>query len=104
MEPELRTVRLSEIIFDEVIYPRHEHDPALVQQYADDLPRIEAAKRFMAVAADMKLLDGKHRWLAYRKVYDGGDCDIQAFVYPVTAPHDQLKLACKLNADHGRQL
>jgi DNA methylase len=104
MQPELRTLRLSEIIFDEVIYPRHEHDPALVQQYADDLPRIEAAKRFMAVAADMKLLDGKHRLLAYRKVYDGGDREIQAFVYPVTAPHDQLKLACKLDADHGRQL
>jgi uncharacterized protein YozE (UPF0346 family) len=34
LKPELKTIKLSEIIFDEIIYPRHTHDPALVQQYA----------------------------------------------------------------------
>lgn len=104
MTPEQRTVKLSEIVFDEVVYPRHEHDPVLVQRYAECLDEIEAKNNFISIAEDMKLLDGKHRWLAYRKKYSEEDRDIQAYVYPVTAPHDQLKLAAKLNSDHGWQL
>jgi predicted DNA-binding protein YlxM (UPF0122 family) len=104
VQPELRTIRLSEIVFDEVVYPRRDHDPALVQKYVEDFAQIEAAKRYIAVAADMKLLDGKHRWLAVRTLCNGGDRDIQVWVYPVTAAHDQLKLAVKLNSDHGCQL
>jgi hypothetical protein len=101
VQPELRTIRLSKIVFDEDIYPRDEVDPALVQQYADDLSQIEAARRFISVAADMKLVDGRHRWLGYRKHHDGGDPEIQVFVYPATTPHQQLLLAAKLNSDHG---
>jgi len=33
MQPEIRTIRLSDVIFDEVIYPRRDHDPVLVQRY-----------------------------------------------------------------------
>lgn len=104
MTPEMKTVRLSEVVFDEVIYPRHDHDPALVQRYADCLDEIDACQKFISLAADMKLLDGKHRWLAYRKKYGDEDRDIQALVYPVTASHDQLRLAAKLNSEHGWQL
>jgi len=104
MVPEARTVRLSEIVFDEVIYPRRNHDPVLVQRYAATIEEIEAAQKHIAVASDLKLLDGKHRWLAYRKRYEGEDREITVLVYPVSAPHDQLKLAAKLNSDHGWQL
>jgi len=104
MTPELRTVKLSDIVFDEVVYPRHEHDPALVQRYAECLDEIEAKKNFISVATDMKLLDGKHRWLGYKKKYDGEDREVQVFVYPVTAAHEQLRLAAKLNSEHGWQL
>ncbi len=99
-----KAICLSQVIFDEVIYPRHEHDPALVQKYAECLDEIEAKGNFISVSEDMKLLDGKHRWLGYRKAYPDEDREITAFVYPVTAPHDQLKLAAKLNSDHGYQL
>ena len=102
--PELKTVRLSDVIFDEVIYPRRAHDPVLVQRYAEVIEEIEAKKNFISLSADMKLLDGKHRWLAYRKRFDGEERDISAFVYPVTAPHDQLELSATLNSDHGWQL
>ncbi len=104
MKPELKTVRLSEITFDEVIYPRHEHDPALVQRYAECIDEIEAKQHFISVSPDGKLLDGKHRWLGYKKRFEGEDREIQVFVYPVTAPHDQLRLAAKLNSEHGWQL
>jgi hypothetical protein len=76
MTPEAQTIKLSSVIFDEVIYPRRDHDPALVQRYADVIDEIEAAQKSIAIAADGKLLDGKHRWLAYRKISNGDDRDI----------------------------
>src|SRR6516165_2049565 len=104
MTPETATVRLSRVIFDELLYPRKDHDPILVQRYAGVLDEIEAAGKRIALTADLKLLDGKHRWLAYRKRYDGEDREIPVFIYPVTTPHEQLMLAAKLNSDHGWQL
>ena len=38
-----QTIKLSEIIFDEKIYPRKEHNNAKVQEYADSIERIEGA-------------------------------------------------------------
>lgn len=32
LSPELRTIRLSQIVYDEAIYPRKSHSPELVQQ------------------------------------------------------------------------
>jgi hypothetical protein len=105
MNPTIEELKLSEIIFDEVIYPRKDHDPDLVQRYVGVLDEIEAKQSFMSVAADNKLLDGKHRWLAYRTKHErDGDPMIKVFRYPITAPHDQLKLAAKLNSEHGWQL
>ena len=37
LKPEIKKIKLSEIVFDENIYPRKEHDPLVVQKYADCL-------------------------------------------------------------------
>ena len=58
-------VRLSDVKFQESLYPRKEHNPALVQQYAEILAEIEGRGNFIAVSKDMTLLDGRHRYLAY---------------------------------------
>jgi hypothetical protein len=105
--PELKTIKLSDVVFDPVVYPRHDHDPVLVQRYAGVMEQIEADQKFLCVSADLKLLDGKHRWLAYRKAFgdDGAaDREIKVLVYPVTQAHDQLRLAIRLNSKHGAQL
>jgi hypothetical protein len=68
------------------------------------LNEIEARQQWIAVAGDNKLLDGKHLWLAYRKKFKDEDPEITVLRYPVTAPHDQLKLAASLNSNHGWQL
>ena len=48
-----------------------------------------------------KILDGKHRWLAYRKIHEGqADPDIHVFRYDVTEWLESLKLAIDLN-EHG---
>lgn len=105
MNPETRRVKLSEIVFDEAVYPRKAHDPALVQKYADCIENIEAAGKYIAVAADNTLLDGKHRWLAYRTVHaDSADPEIPVFFYNVSDPHAKFALAVELNSTHGYQL
>jgi len=104
LRPEERYVKLSAVIYDEVIYPRYHHDPLTVQRYADNLEVIEATKKWISLSSDFKLLDGKHRWLAYQKRHDGDDPEIPVFIYPVTAPHDQLQMAIYLNSNHGLQL
>ena len=104
MTPALGRVRLSEIVFDEVIYPRKDHDPTLVQRYAAVIEEIEAAHHYISISADKKLIDGKHRWLGYRKHYEGQDVEIPVLIYPVTTAHDQLRLAVRLNSEHGWQL
>ena len=51
MKPTQETRKLAEIVFDEALYPRREHDPALAQQYADTIDEIEAAGKFISVTS-----------------------------------------------------
>jgi len=105
MNPEIKHVQLSQIVFDEAVYPRKAHDPALVQKYADSIENIEAAGKYIAVAADYTLLDGKHRWLAYRTVSrDAPDTEIPVLWYDVKDAHAKFALAVELNSTHGYQL
>ncbi len=95
MTPTIEEVRLSEIVFDEIIYPRKDHDPVLVQRYVDVLGEMEAKQAFISLSKDNKLLNGKHRWLAYRKEHSGkDDPTMKVFRYDVSTPHEQLKLRC----------
>jgi hypothetical protein len=105
MKPEKKTIRLGDIIFDEALYPRKEHSPALAQKYADSIDSIEAAGNLMCVSPDYKLLDGKHRWLGYRKAFKNDDNrEIPVLVYPVSDEREQFSLAVRLNSQHGSQL
>ena len=102
---ELVTTNYSTIVFDEGIYPRCEgHDPALVQEYAHDMEQIESAQCFISVNADNKLLDGRHRMLAYKKLADGKpDFPVNVWKYPISSPLESFKLACQLQ-DKGKAL
>jgi transcriptional regulator with XRE-family HTH domain len=101
----LVTIKLSEIQFDEGLYPRvNGHDPETVQIYARDMEQIEAAGKFISVNADNILLDGRHRMLAYKKLEDGkDDVEIQVFRYSVQSPLESFRLACFLQ-DKGKAL
>ena len=75
-------VRLSDIKFNESLYPRKEHDPVLVQQYAEILSEIEGRGNFISVSKDLTILDGRHRQLAYLKNANGKqDKMITVYVY-----------------------
>ncbi len=102
---ERRQVKLSEVQFDPKVYPRGDHDPALVQRYAEVLAEIEAAEHFMAVGSDMRLADGRHRQLAYLTVYaDTPDRLVTVDVYPIANDGDILELSATLNSDSAWQL
>jgi transposase len=105
MERELIHLKLSEIVFDEGLYPRiGGHDPALVQEYARDMLAIESAKKFIAVNAANILVDGRHRMLAYRKLHDdNGDAVLSAYRYSVTSQLETFRLANVLQ-DRGKAL
>lgn len=98
-------IKLSEIIFDEGLYPRvNGHDPETVQIYARDMEQIEAAGKYISINADNILLDGRHRMLAYKKLADGkNDFDIKVFKHPVSSPLESFRLACFLQ-DKGKSL
>ncbi len=98
-------IKLSEIVFDEGLYPRvNGHDPETVQTYARDMEQIEAAGKFISVNADNILLDGRHRMLAYKKLADGkDDVEIQVFRHAVQSPLESFRLACFLQ-DKGKAL
>jgi len=105
MNPIKEQIKLSDIIFDEGLYPRIEgHDPSIVQIYARDIEQIENAGRFISVNASNILLDGKHRMLAYKKNAEGKtDFEIPVYRYPVESPLESFKLACELQ-DKGKAL
>jgi DNA modification methylase len=105
MTPDVASIPLSDIRFNQELYPRRKHDPALVQRYADALDRIEATKKYISIAADGTLVDGRHRQLAYLSRYEGESGRmIPAFRYAVTTPSEIFALAVELNNGHGQQL
>lgn len=90
-------LRVDEVIFRKDLYPRLDHDPALVQQYAKTvnlLPAIEVNQHYW-------LIDGRHRLLGHQtaKVET-----IHAFITPTETEAEFIALACRRNAQHGRQL
>jgi hypothetical protein len=94
-------VLLSQIVFDEGLYPRVDgHDPATVQTYVRDMEQIEAAGKLISINADGILLDGRHRMLAYKTRADGADPEITVYRYPISSKLESFRLACELQ-DRG---
>ena len=97
------TLKLSELVEDFDIYPRHSVDSA----YVSELSRaIQADITLPLVRVDKKtkrIVDGFHRVRAWRKVLGrGGEIDVDLRTY--ADEQALLKEAIELNAAHGRKL
>jgi len=91
------TIKTSEVIFREDLYPRIEPDTKLIQQYAENLenlPPIEINQHNI-------LIDGFHRWTAHKKTEKE---TIEVIVIQTTSDNDLYALAIEKNAKHGRQM
>jgi len=101
IQPAREQVLLSQIIFDEGLYPRVDgHDPATVQTYVRDMDQIEAAGKLISINADGILLDGRHRMLAYKTKADGADPEVTVYRYAISSKLESFRLACELQ-DRG---
>jgi len=94
---EAKEIKVSDVIYREDLYPRIEHSPTTVQQYAESievLPPIE-------VNQHNELIDGWHRWTAHKtaKVET-----IKAIVTETKNETEFLELAIERNSKHGLQL
>ena len=97
MSTKTETIQLSQVIFRQDLYPRIEHDPALVQRYAaniEQLPPIEVNQHY-------ELIDGWHRWTAHKKVESE---TIEVQITETKSEAELLALAIRRNASHGKQL
>jgi DNA modification methylase len=97
----IKNIKLSEIIFDESIYPRKTHNISKVQEYANNMESIEAMNNFIHISKNKKLLDGRHRHLAYLK---NEVEEIQVYQHDITDSIEEYKKAIILNSSHGQQL
>ena len=91
------TIKTSEVIFREDLYPRIEPNAKLIQQYAENienLPPIEINQHNI-------LIDGYHRWTAHKKAERE---TIEAIVIQTSSDNDLLALSIEKNSKHGMQL
>ena len=91
------TMKVADVVVRDDLYPRLKTDPALIQQYADNLellPPIEVNQHRV-------LIDGMHRLTAHRTA---GIDDVPVTVTATASDAELLLLACRRNAAHGYQL
>jgi len=91
------TLKVSDVLFREDLYPRIETSAITVQKYAEDLdvlPPIE-------VNQNKEIIDGWHRWTAHKKAKAE---TIRVSVTPTKSDGELLELAIERNATHGLQL
>lgn len=105
-KPTLQRTTLDKIRFVSALYVRSEHDPQLVQKYAADIESIEACQAYLSVDANGRLIDGRHRQLAYATAYpDQPQREISVWMYPFSEDDDALyDQSCRLNSAATRQM
>lgn len=97
------TVKLSELIEDFDIYPRHSVDSAYVSELARAIQADVALPLARVDKKTKRIVDGFHRVRAWRKILGrGGEIEVDLRTY--AGEQDLLKEAIELNAAHGRKL
>jgi DNA-binding CsgD family transcriptional regulator len=90
-------IKVSEVVFREDLYPRIQHDAALVQKYSENLdvlPPIEINQHNI-------LIDGFHRWTAYKKAEVE---EIEAIIIETKSEAELFAMAIEKNSKHGQQM
>jgi len=97
MAQKLVYIKLSEIIIDDTIYPRNDIDPETIARYREAL-EAGATLPPLVVMPDGRLLDGRHRYEAYKLI------GVEEVEVIVEEPDDPDARAVELNLRHGRAL
>ena len=97
MAQQYETRNVNKIKAREDLYPRIDKDPALVQEYAENIEKLPPIE----IHQDNFLIDGWHRLTAFKKK---NQQDISVIVTKTKNDTEFLTLAIKRNATHGKQL
>lgn len=90
-------IAVGDVVFDKGIYPRFNHDPSLVQKYVFSIGEGGALPP-ITINQHNTLLDGWHRWTAYKAE---GALFIPAHVVETDSVVDDRCRSIELNAKHG---
>ena len=93
----MKRIPVSDVIFRNDLYPRIDHDPALVARYQDNLevlPPIEINQHNI-------LIDGWHRWTAHRQAKTE---NIAIIITETASEAELLRLSVIRNSVHGKQM
>lgn len=97
INPEVKIMKVADVIFRKDLYPRSETVPELIQKYAENLevlPPIEVNQHNI-------LIDGNHRWTAYKKMEK---LEIPAITIVTESDIDLYFLSFEKNSSHGLQV
>jgi hypothetical protein len=94
-------VKLSEIKWDPSIYPRSKWSTATVERYADAMLAGDTFPALIIEAGTNRLLDGKHRMLAYEKA---GVQDVPVEMVSVPGGVSAKHFAATLSSRHGDRM
>jgi hypothetical protein len=95
-------VRLTDLVEDYDLYPRHAVDGSYVAELARAITAGDKLPSPIVERKSKRIVDGFHRVRAYRKVLGrGGEITVEMRTYP--SETELLKEAIALNATHGRK-
>lgn len=93
----MTTIKVSEVVYREDLYPRFRPSPETIQQYAESIEQLPPIE----VNQHNELIDGYHRWTAHKKA---GKDTIEVMVTQTASDAELLSLALTRNSAHGLQL
>lgn len=91
------TIKTTDIVFREDLYPRFEPNQATIQKYAYSIEHLPPIK----LNQNNILIDGFHRWKAHQLA---GEAEIKFEVIETASEKELKKFAYLLNSNHGLQL
>ncbi len=92
-----RKIKLTDVIFENKIYPRAQYDTSLISKYRDAIDQLPP----IVIDKKNRLIDGYHRLMAYSLE---GKEEIEVTIFDSEDDRKCLIESIKLNATHGKQL
>lgn len=99
----LTEIRLSELVFEEDVYPRASIDSMHVAELVEAIEAGAVLPPILMDAETRTIVDGVHRWRAMIRVHGiEATVSVQSRAFP--KPRDMLLEAMRVNAVHGKPL
>lgn len=97
----MTVIGITEVVFDQAIYPRTEWSQATVNRYAEAVNAGDVFPPIVLEAATNRLLDGMHRWQAHKQALRN-EIDVIWVQVPEGVPAKLF--AASLSAKHGDRI